>query len=92
MVAATTGFGEIEGYVRNGSWGAVPIPDDVPQSAKGEGAVTLTDVTAAAEKAGRNAVKGADGWLFFRGEMRSVAVGRFWGEELRHPRGRLFHR
>lgn len=30
---------------------AVPIPDDVPQSAKGEGAVTLTDVTAAAEKA-----------------------------------------
>ncbi len=36
---------------------------------------------AAAEKAGKNAVRGADGWLFFRGEMRSVAVGRFWGEE-----------
>jgi alginate O-acetyltransferase complex protein AlgJ len=35
---------------------------------------------AAAEKAGKSAVRGADGWLFFRGEMRSVAAGKFWGE------------
>jgi SGNH hydrolase-like domain, acetyltransferase AlgX len=35
---------------------------------------------AAATKAGENAVKGADNWLFFRGEMRSVAAGKFWGE------------
>jgi anthranilate phosphoribosyltransferase len=30
---------------------AVPIPDDVPQTAKGEGAVSLTDVDAGARKA-----------------------------------------
>jgi anthranilate phosphoribosyltransferase len=30
---------------------AVPIPDDVPQTAKGEGAVSLTDVQAGARKA-----------------------------------------
>ena len=30
---------------------AVPIPDDVPQTAKGEGAVSLTDVKRGAEKA-----------------------------------------
>ena len=30
---------------------AVPIPNDVPQSARGEGSVTLTDVQAAARKA-----------------------------------------
>jgi len=33
------------------SYRTVPIPNDVPQSAKGEGAVTLTDVPAAARKA-----------------------------------------
>ena len=32
---------------------AVPIPDDVPQTAKGEGAISLTDVAAGARKAAR---------------------------------------
>ncbi len=36
---------------------------------------------AAAGKAGRSAVRGKDGWLFFRGELRSIGAGRFWGDE-----------
>ena len=34
----------------------------------------------AADKAGRMAVRGKDGWLFFRNELRSLSVGPFWGE------------
>jgi alginate O-acetyltransferase complex protein AlgJ len=35
----------------------------------------------AAEKANSRVVAGADGWLFLPGELRSLSVGRFWGDE-----------
>lgn len=34
----------------------------------------------AADEAGTMTVTGADGWLFFDGELRHVAAGEFWGE------------
>jgi alginate O-acetyltransferase complex protein AlgJ len=33
-----------------------------------------------AEKHGKTFVVGADGWLFFAPELRSVSVGKFWGD------------
>jgi len=42
---------------------------------------TLAEKVAAAEAADQRAIRGADGWLFFRGALRSAAVGAFWGPE-----------
>lgn len=42
-------------------------------------AVLRTKVSEA-EKGNRSAIAGRDGWLFFVPELRSLAVGPFWGE------------
>src|SRR5213075_1188241 len=34
-----------------------------------------------AEKKNAAAVAGADGWLFFGGELRLLSLGRFWGDD-----------
>lgn len=44
----------------------------------------LTDLSqrsAAAEKASQNVLTGAEGRMFFVPELRSLSVGRFWGEQ-----------
>lgn len=62
---------------------AVPIPDDVPQSARGEGAVTLTDIDSAARKAaeyGMAALSGEKGAtydsLVYAGALMLTHLGR----------------
>ena len=40
----------------------------------------LAAQAAAAEKDGRSAVAGRDGWLFFVPELRALSVGPFWGD------------
>src|SRR4051794_21010379 len=35
------------------------------------------------EKTKAAAVAGNDGWLFFGGELRLLALGKFWGDEAR---------
>jgi anthranilate phosphoribosyltransferase len=74
---------------------AVPIPDDIPQTAKGEGAVSLTDVPAGAKKAaeyGIAALQGERGAtydsLVYAGALVLTHLGRApdiaaAGEELR---------
>ena len=47
----------------------------------------LTDLSAhvaQAEKAGKSALEGQDGWLFFVPELRSLSVGPFWAEHASH--------
>ncbi|MHC4913940.1 MAG: alginate O-acetyltransferase AlgX-related protein [Planctomycetota bacterium] len=64
---------------------AAASPGPAPSCAAGEDAAAafrkeLAARVAAAEKEGKNALRGSDGWLFLRAEMRSVAAGKFWGE------------
>jgi alginate O-acetyltransferase complex protein AlgJ len=43
----------------------------------------LSDLSAQASKAekdGKSAIAGADGWIFFVAELRTLSVGPFWGE------------
>ncbi|MCB1800677.1 MAG: anthranilate phosphoribosyltransferase [Gammaproteobacteria bacterium] len=65
---------------------AVPIPDDVPQTARGEGAVSLTDVPAGARKAaeyGMAALSGEKGAtydsLVYAGALVLTHLGRAAG-------------
>lgn len=58
-------------------------PSGSAAGAKEDVAATLADLAtraATAEKAGRAAIAGADGWLFFVAELRALSVGPFWGE------------
>lgn len=41
----------------------------------------LTKQVAAAEKESHNAIRGADGWMFFVPELRSISIGPFWGDQ-----------
>jgi alginate O-acetyltransferase complex protein AlgJ len=46
--------------------------------------VLIADLSAqskTAEKAGRSAIVGMDGWLFFAPELRALSVGKFWGDQ-----------
>jgi alginate O-acetyltransferase complex protein AlgJ len=43
----------------------------------------LSAEAASAEKEGRGAIAGADGWLFFVAELRAMTIGPFWGERAR---------
>ena len=40
----------------------------------------LSAQAAKAEKDGRSAIAGVDGWMFFVAELRALSVGPFWGE------------
>jgi SGNH hydrolase-like domain, acetyltransferase AlgX len=55
------------------SW-AYPVQD---------AAAFLSDLSAQAAKAekdGRSAIAGSNGWLFFAAELRALSIGPFWGE------------
>jgi acetyltransferase AlgX (SGNH hydrolase-like protein) len=61
---------------------AIALPAQTPlsepqQKFAAELAATVTNL----EKKNVAAVGGADGWLFFSGELRLLSLGRFWGEE-----------
>lgn len=71
------------GLLAAGSAAGSPAPaSPAPEAGSIAGCfrTNLAQAVAAAEKAGRSVLKGADGWLFFVPELRSLTVGPFWGD------------
>src|SRR3979411_1269129 len=61
---------------------ALALPAQTPLSEPQQNfAAELTATVTNLEKKNVAAVGGADGWLFFSGELRLLSLGRFWGEE-----------
>ncbi|PYI90825.1 MAG: hypothetical protein DME97_15820 [Verrucomicrobia bacterium] len=58
------------------------LPAQTPLSeAQQKFAAELAATFQNAEKKNAAAVAGADGWLFFGGELRLLSLGRFWGDD-----------
>jgi hypothetical protein len=61
---------------------AVALPAQTPLSdAQQKFAAELAATVANLEKKNAAAGAGADGWLFFGGELRLLSLGRFWGDD-----------
>ena len=62
---------------------AVVVPLAIAATATADADAFLTEMAAKASRAaadGTTVVRGSDGWLYFAPELRSLGVGKFWGD------------